>query len=671
MSRSLPSGLFAALAVSLLVAAPARAGDAADFDKTCAPCKDFDQFANGGWTARTRMPPGYTNYGAFDELYDRNEAVLRKILEKAAADKSAPAGSDRARLRDYYSSCMDSAGAEAAGGKPIAGLLVDVDGMASVQDMGRQVGWLHANGIGAVFAFYSAQDPKQSESVIAHLGQGGLGLPDRDFYTRTDSSSAATRATYVRVTANLLKLAGEDAAAAQRHSDQVMALETALATASMTNVQRRDPKATYHRMPLDSVALLAPSFGWNDYLLKRNVQPAVANVTQPDFVRAVNGLLTSTPLETWKEYLKVRILHDASSILSTDYVKEWFALRQALSGAKEMLPRWKRCIAETDGALGEILGQEYVKVAFTPADKARMDAMVKNLRAALGDRIQAATWMGDSTRQAAAGKLSAFDQKIGYPAKWKDYSTVKIVAGQHYANREAARAFEFARNMAKIGKPVDRGEWTMTPPTVNAYYSASLNSINFPAGILQPPFFDTKADDATNYGAIGAVIGHEMGHGFDDRGRQFDPRGNLRDWWTPADVERYKVQADRVRAQFNGYSVIDTLHVNGSLTLGENLADLGGLAVAYAAMEKAYATESREPIDGFTPEQRFFLGWARVWRNLQTDEDLRTQVQTDTHSPAKWRINGPMSNLPEFKAAWGCKDGDPMVRAEGVRARIW
>ena len=671
MSRSLPSGLFAALAVSLLLAAPARAGDAADFDKTCAPCKDFDQFANGGWTARTRMPPGYTNYGAFDELYDRNEAVLRKILEKAAADKSAPAGSDRARLRDYYSSCMDSAGAEAAGGKPIAGLLADVDGMASVQDMGRQVGWLHANGIGAVFAFYSAQDPKQSESVIAHLGQGGLGLPDRDFYTRTDSSSAATRATYVRVTANLLKLAGEDAAAAQRHSDQVMALETALATASMTNVQRRDPKATYHRMPLDSVALLAPSFGWNDYLLKRNVQPAVANVTQPDFVRAVNGLLTSTPLETWKEYLKVRILHDASSILSTDYVKEWFALRQALSGAKEMLPRWKRCIAETDGALGEILGQEYVKVAFTPADKARMDAMVKNLRAALGDRIQAATWMGDSTRQAAAGKLSAFDQKIGYPAKWKDYSTVKIVAGQHYANREAARAFEFARNMAKIGKPVDRGEWTMTPPTVNAYYSASLNSINFPAGILQPPFFDTKADDATNYGAIGAVIGHEMGHGFDDRGRQFDPRGNLRDWWTPADVERYKVQADRVRAQFNGYRVIDTLHVNGSLTLGENLADLGGLAVAYAAMEKAYATESREPIDGFTPEQRFFLGWARVWRNLQTDEDLRTQVQTDTHSPAKWRINGPMSNLPEFKAAWGCKDGDPMVRAEGVRARIW
>jgi predicted metalloendopeptidase len=661
----------AALAVALLCATTAFAGDAADFDKTCAPCKDFDQFANGGWTARTKLPPGYTNYGAFDELYDRNEAVLRKILDKVAMDKSAAAGSDRARLRDYYSSCMDSAGAEAAGGKPIAGPLADVDGMTSVQDLGRQLGWMHANGIGGVFGFYSAQDPKQSENVIAHLGQGGLGLPDRDFYTRTDSASVATRATYVHVTANLLKLAGEDAAAAQKHADAVMALETALAQASMTNVQRRDPKATYHKMAWDSLALLAPAFHWDDYLLKRNVHPAVVNVTQPDFVRAVNGLLGTTPLETWKEYLKVRILHDASPILSSDYVKEWFALRQALSGAKEMLPRWKRCIAETDGQLGEILGKEYLKVAFTPADKARMDTMVKNLRAALGERIQVATWMGDSTRQAAAGKLAAYDQHIGYPDTWKDYAAVKIQPGQHYANRLATRAFESARTMAKVGKPVDRGEWNMTPPTVNAYYSASLNSINFPAGILQPPFFDTKADDATNYGAIGAVIGHEMGHGFDDRGRQFDPKGNLRDWWTPADVDRYKVQADRVRAQFDGYTVIDTLHVNGSLTLGENLADLGGLAVAYAAMEKAYASQPRKPIDGFTPEQRFFLGWARVWRNLQTDADLRTQIQTDPHSPAKWRINGPLSNLPEFKAAWGCKDGDAMVRTESARAKIW
>jgi len=658
-----------ALAATLALAGPALAAGADDFDRSCPPCRDFDQFANGGWTKRTKLPPGYTNYGAFDELYDRNEAVLRRILERSAGDRDAPAGSDRARLRDYYGSCMDSTGAESAGGRPIAGLLADVDALGSVRDVGRQVGWMHANGVGGIFGFFSAQDPKDSESVIAFMGQSGLGLPDRDYYTRADSATVATRATYVRVTANLLKLAGEDAAAAQRHADQVMALETALAQASMTNVQRRDPQATYHKMPWDSLRALAPGFAWDDYLAGRNVHPAVVNVTQPDFVRAVNGLLASTPLETWKAYLRVRILHDASSILSSDYVREWFTLRQALSGAKEMLPRWKRCIAETDGSLGEILGREYVAQAFTPADKARMDAMVKNLRAALGDRIGAAAWMGDSTRAAAAGKLAAFAQKIGYPNRWKDYSTVTIRPGEHYANRQAARAFEAARTMAKIGKPVDRGEWTMTPPTVNAYYSASLNSINFPAGILQPPFFDTRADDATNYGAIGAVIGHEMGHGFDDRGRQFDARGNLRDWWTAGDVERYKTQADKVRAQFGEYTVIDTLHVNGSLTLGENLADLGGLAVAYAAMEKAYAQRPRTKLEGFTPEQRFFLGWARVWRNLQTNEDLRTQVQTDPHAPAKWRINGPLSNLPEFFAAFG-PEGGAMQRPKELRPTI-
>jgi putative endopeptidase len=654
------------------VAAPARPSDAADFDTTCAPCRDFDQFANGGWKAHTKLPAGYSNFGAFDELYDRNEAVLRKILEATAADRTAKPGSDRARLADYYSSCMDSAGAESSGGKPIAGLLADVEALASTQDLARQIAWMHANGVPALFGFFAAQDPKQSEAVIAFVGQGGLGLPDRDYYTRTDSATVATRAIYVRTTTNLLQLAGEAHELAARHSDAVMALETALAQASMTNVQRRDPKATYHKMPWDSLQALSPAFAWNDYAARRNAgRPADVNVTQPDFVRAVNGLLTGTPLDTWKAYLRARILRDAAPTLSTPYVKEWFALRQALTGTSEMLPRWKRCIAETDGELGEILGQEYVKRAFTPADKARMLEMVKNLEAGLGDRIHAAEWMGDSTRVAAATKLAAFADKIGYPDKWKDYSSVTVRPGQHYANRQATRAYETARNIAKIGKPVDRNEWTMTPPTVNAYYSSSLNSINFPAGILQPPFFDSQADDATNYGAIGAVIGHEMGHGFDDRGRQFDARGNLRDWWKADDVERYKARADKVAQQFDGYTVIDTVHVNGKLTLGENLADLGGLAVAYAAMQKAYAGKPRTQLGGYTPEQRFFLGWARVWRNLQTNEDLRTQVQTDPHAPAHWRINGPMSNLKEFREAWGCKDGDPMVRPTDLSTRIW
>ena len=666
--------LMLALAFGLSAARPAtaaRAADAADFDTTCAPCRDFDQFANGGWKQRTKLPDGYSNYGAFDELYDRNEAALRKILEAAAAIRAAKSGSNTAKLRDYYTSCMDSAGAERDGGKPIAGLLADIDALGASRDIARKVGWLHANGVGGLFGFFAAQDPKHSENVIAVVSQGGLGLPDRDFYLRTDSASVARRAVYLRSATNLLKLAGDDDATAAKHADAVMALETALANASMTNVQRRDPKAVYHKMPWDSLQALAPAFAWKDYLASRNTKPSDVNVTQPDFVRAVNGLLGSTPLDTWKAYLKIRVLFDAAPTLSGAYLKEWFALRQALTGTTEMLPRWKRCIAETDDALGEILGAEYVKKAFTPEDKQRMLTMVTNLEEALGDRIQAAPWMSDTTRIAAAGKLGAFMEKIGYPDRWKDYASVTIVPGQHYANRAATRAFESARNVAKIGKPVDRGEWSMTPPTVNAYYSSSLNSINFPAGILQPPFFDSQADDATNYGAIGAVIGHEMGHGFDDRGRQFDAKGNLSDWWQPGDVERYKALAQKVQEQFDGYTVIDTVHVNGKLTLGENLADLGGLAVAYAAMQKAYAKQSRAKLNGFTPEQRFFLGWARVWRNLQTESDLRTQVQTDPHSPAQWRINGPLSNLPEFHDAWGCRNRDAMVRPEDKRVRIW
>jgi putative endopeptidase len=543
--------------------------------------------------------------------------------------------------------------------------------MTSVNGIAREVGWLHDIGIGALFGFFANQDPKDSETMIVWVTQGGLGLPDRDYYMRTDSASVATREVYKRTTANLLKLSGEPEADAQRHAADILALETSLAQASMTNVQRRDPKATYHKMPFDSLVALTPAFAWQDYLARRNARPPVVNVTQPDFMRALNGLLTSTPLETWQAYLRARILRDAAPTLSTPYVQEWFALQQALTGTTEMLPRWKRCIAETDNSLGEILGQEYVKRTFTPEDKKRMMAMVMNLEAALGDGIRGASWMSDSSKTAALGKLDAFMEKIGYPDRWKDYSSVTIRPGRHYANRNAARSYEARRNLNKLGKPVDRLEWGMTPPTVNAYYSPALNSINFPAGILQPPFFDTKADDATNYGAIGAVIGHEMGHGFDDRGRQFDAKGNLRDWWSPEDVERYKAIAKRVEEQFNGYTVLDTLHLNGKLTLGENLADLAGLQVAFGAMQKAYAGKPRDLVDGFTPEQRFFLGWARVWRNLQTDADLRTLVQTDPHSPAQWRINGPLSNLKEFQDAWGCRPGDPLYKPGDQRNRVW
>jgi putative endopeptidase len=674
MFRSVPIAATVALAIVAGSAAaaprPSAPFNTADFDTTVSPCQDFDSFANGGWRRRTKLPPGYASYTAFEEVYDRNEAILRSILERAAADRSAKPGTDAARLGTYYAACMDSMGAEKLGMEPIRPLLEGVEKIRSKDEIAAKLAEFHAQGIGGGFAFFSRQDPGNSEQVIAFAGQGGIGLPDRDYYTRTDSAAVATRAAYQKAVANVLALTGESATDAARHAAEVIEVETELAKVSMTNVQRRDPKATYHKMAPDSVRALAPSFDWNAYFAGRHVTPAVVNVNQPDFFRGFDRLIGSVPLETWKEYLKLRVIVDAAPLLSTPFVAQWFEMQKVLTGVTELLPRWKRCIAETDGAIGEILGKEYLKTAFTPADKARMNAMVTNLEAALGERIGVADWMGDSTRLAAKGKLDAFESKIGYPDTWRDYKTVVIKPNARYENLLSARRYELARNMSKIGKPVDRGEWVMTPPTVNAYYQASLNSINFPAGILQPPFFDSKADDATNYGAIGAVIGHEMSHGFDDRGRQFDAKGNLRDWWKPQDVENYKARADRVVEQFSLYTVLDTLHLNGRLTLGENIADLGGLAIAYAAMEKAYAGK-KDVVGGFTPEQRFFLGWAHVWHDVSTDENLRTAALTDPHSPSHWRINGPMSNLKEFQDAWGCNAGDAMVRGDDRRTRIW
>ena len=656
--------------------------DVSNRDTTCSPCKDFDQFANGGWRARFVIPAAYSRYGAFTEVADRNQQVLLGIVTRAAARAPAPApvpnlphadkpGSDTAKLGDYWSSCMDSAYAEEAGLKPVQPLLTAVDEMTSTAELGRQVAWFHAHGIGTLFAWFGNQDPKHSDRMIAHAGQGGLGLPDRDYYTKTDSASTALRTEYLAHIGRTFTLAGENATDAERHAEQVLALETALANASMTNVQRRDPNATYHVMPADSLMLLAPDFAWKDYFAGRMKTPDVVNVTQPDFFRAVNGLIASTPLEAWKSYLRWAALGDAAPTLTKVFADEDFRFEKLLTGAKEQQPRWKRCLMATDRDLGDMLGKAYVDEVFPPKARARALTMVHNLEAALHDRITTLEWMSEPTRKAALIKLAAFDEKIGYPEKWRDYTAVKIVRGAAYANRLNARAAESARNMDRIGKPVERGEWRMTTPTVNAFYSANLNSINFPAGILQPPFFDADADDPVIYGAIGAVIGHEMSHGFDDRGRQFDDKGNLRDWWTPADAEAYKTQANRVAEQFSSYTVNDTLHVNGRLTLGENIADLGGLAVAFAAMQKALAGKPRRTIDGFTPEQRFFLAYSRIWRAMDRPEGLRTRVLTDPHSPAHWRVNGPLSNLKEFRDAWGCKEGDAMVRPAGQLARIW
>ena len=661
-----------ALPFRSIAAGAAPAFSRATMDTTCPPCRDFFEYANGTWLKQTRIPSTQESWGSFIELAERNRVTLDRILEKAGQDKGLGPSSDLGRLGTYWNACMDSAAAEFEGVQPIQPLLSSVDRMSRDSMFTGRIAALHDQGIPALFAFRANQDPRHSESQIAFVSQGGLGLPDRDYYLRTDSAGVETRRRYVEHIVNSLLLLKETALDARREADQILSIETALARGSMTAVQRRDPQATYHKISVDSLARLSPHFDWARYLLARGLHNLDSvNVTQPAFLTSVDSLLAAVKLDNWKPYLRWKVIHFAAPNLSRAFVNEDFAFQQVLSGAEALPPRWKRCVRATDQDLGDLLGQAYVKEKFPPAARDRALTMVKNLEAALGERIQGLDWMSPETRQRAAQKLAAFERNIGYPNTWRDYRGVQLNRKKYFANRVSCNLYDTRRNLGKIGQPVDRGEWTMTPPTVNAYYSSSLNSINFPAGILQPPFFDPSWDDAMNYGAIGAVIGHEMSHGFDDRGRQFDDRGNLRDWWTEQDASRYQERARRVAEQFNGYTVLDTLHLNGRLTLGENIADLGGVAVAYYALEKALQGKPRPLIDGFTPEQRFFLAWAQVWREAYRPAALRTQVQTNPHSPPMWRVNGPLSNLPEFAKAWGCKPGDPMVRPEDLRARIW
>ncbi len=677
-----PFRLLLPVALALACAVPAFAAGAkpastifprAYFDTTCSPCRDFDQYATGGWKRTAVIPAANANWGAFAELAENNQLAILAIVEAASKDKAAKAGSPARMVGDYYAACMDSAAAEAAGLKPVQPLLGAVDGMKSVADLPAQVAWLHAHGVrGVMFNFGSGQDVKNSDRMIAQVGQGGLSLPDRDYYLKTDSTSRALVAAYVDHVARTFVLAGADPAAAKADAERVLAIETALAKGCLTNVQRRDPKLQYHFLPFDSLRGMAPSFDWSAYLKGRGRASLDSlNIGHPGFLRTLEPLLAATPLADWQAYLRWKVLDDASPTLSDAFVRENFAFTSRMSGVRAMQPRWKRCQRAVDGDLGDLLGQLYVQKHFTPEARRRALTLVENLEAALADRLVTLEWMSEATKKAARVKLDAFAERIGYPDKWRSYDGVTVSRESWYANRLSANRAEIARNFAKIGQPVDRGEWRMTPPTVNAFYSPTFNSINFPAGILQPPFYSPDWDDAVNYGAIGAVIGHEMTHGFDDSGRQFDAAGNLRDWWTPEDAAAYTARANQVEAQFSAYTVLDSMHVNGKLTLGENIADLGGIALAYAAFQKAIAGKPQPKIDGFTPEQRFFLGYAGVWRRINRDEALRTQVLTDPHSPAHWRVNGPLSNLDEFAKAFGCKEGDEMVRKQELRARIW
>jgi putative endopeptidase len=648
--------------------------DPANLDTTCAPCQDFYRYANGGWLARTALPPEYASYGGFTELVERNNETLHRLVDRLAAAAPAAPKTTEAKLGVFYASCMDSATVERAGVNPLQPELARIAAIRSSADLVRTVAELHSGGREMLFGFGGTPDFKNSTMTIAAVAQGGLGLPDRDYYVRGDSTATALRAAYLRYVAGVLELLGDAPAAADSTARRILGLETVLARAALTRVERRDPSANYHKLSLAAADSVTPHIAWAPFLRAAGAPRADAiNIGQPRFFRTADSLVTAAPLADWRAYLRWHLVRQAAPWLSSAFVNESFRFQRALTGVKEQQPRWKRCLQVANGLLGDAVGQAYVAETFTPAARQRALAMVENLVAALEDRLHTLEWMGDSTRAQALIKLRAIRKKIGYPDKWRDYAKLVVDRGPFIGNVQRAQTFATRRNLDRIGQPVEREEWRMTAPTVNASYNASLNDITFPAGILQPPFFDPAADDAVNYGGIGAVIGHEMTHGFDDQGRQFDAAGNLRDWWTPEDGQRFKERAGLVVKQFDSYTVVDSAtHVNGRLTLGEDIADLGGLKIAYAAFQRSLAGTPRPAaLDGLTPEQRFFLAWAQIWRSKSTDQYLRNQVTVDPHAPARWRVMGPLSNLPEFAAAFHCRGGDPMVRPDSLRALIW
>jgi putative endopeptidase len=651
--------------------------DPKNMDTSVKPQDDFYLYANGGWLQRNPVPPEYSRWGSFDELTEKNQNALRKITEKAANthadEKTAP---EVQKVGDYYASGMDEKTIEAARLKPLEEELKRIDAIKDRADLLKAISHLHTIGVGALFEFGSGQDAKESSRDIAQAQQGGLGLPDRDYYTKTDEDSKKKRAAYVEHVAKMLTLLGEAADKAAEDAKKIMALETSLATASRTRVELRDPEKNYNKMKQADLQKITPDWNWADYFKGiKLADPGDINVGQPDFFKAANAAFKDASIEDWKTYLRWHLINAAAEDLSKDFVNEDFNFKQGvLRGTKQIKPRWKRVVASTDDALGEALGKLYVADYFPPEAKARALEMINNLKVALADRIKTLDWMDEPTKQQALKKLAAMNVKIGYPDKWRDYSLLKIDRGPYVSNTMRAANFEVNRQLKKIGKPVDRTEWGMTPPEVNAYYNPYMNEIVFPAGILQPPFFDPKADDPVNYGGMGAVIGHEMTHGFDDQGRQFDAAGNLRDWWSKQSADEYNKRRKAVVDQYSGYEPLPGSHINGELTQGENIADIGGIKLAYSALQKALEKDPQardQKIDGFTPEQRFFLGWAQVWRANQRDEDLRLRLTTDPHSPTRYRCNGPIANMPEFQQAFNIPDGSSMVRTADKRVNIW
>jgi putative endopeptidase len=645
--------------------------DRSSLDETAKPCEDFFQYATGGWRQKNPVPPAYSRWGAFNILAEQNRDKSRAILEAAAANKSAPAASVERKIGDLYASCMDEGAVEAAGLKPIEPLLDDVRKLDDVRGLQSLSTRLRRQGVPVLFGFFVMPDSKNTAVNVAYAGQGGLSLPDRDYYLKQDEKSKETREKFLAHAARMFELMGDAPDKARAQAQTVLAVETKLAEASMDRVQLRNPQLTYHKKTLAELKDLNTNFSWERFF-KDVGHPEIKEVVvrQPDFFKALDKELTARPLDDWKTYLRWHVVRNFAPQLPRRFDEENFNFYgKYLQGQKEQLPRWRRCVGAVDATLGEALGAEWVKKYYPAEAKARMKAMIDNLTAVLRTELSTMSWMGEATRKQAIEKLEAFTPRIGHPDKWRDYAKLKVDRRSYLEN--LARAAEFAAeyNLNKVGKPVEKGEWAMTPPTVNAYYSPLNNEIVFPAGILQPPFFDFTADDAVNYGAIGAVIGHEISHGFDDSGRQYDAKGNLRDWWTAEDAKNYKERAACIERQFSAFKVADGLYQNGQLVLGESIGDLGGLKLAYLAYKKSLQGREAPVIDGFTGDQRFFLGWAQVWASNSTPEDDRLRTQTDPHPLARFRVNGPVSNMPEFAAAFGCKKGDAMVREE--RCAVW